>query len=227
MLTWHRPSVRDVWERWRPGFRRTLPFGLAAFVLGATFGVIATPTVGGLAAICYSAFVFGGSAQFASVAVLAAGGSPAAAVLAGTLLHLRFLAMGVALAPSLEGGPAKRFAQGQAVVDASWAMASRGDGTFDRDTLFGGWLAQYPTWVGGTILGVVAGDVLGDPNRFGIDALLPAFFLVLLVEETKGLGPRAAALLGGAIALVLVPFTPPGIPVVAACLGALVAYARR
>ena len=219
-------AVRERWKRWQPGFRQSLPFGLAAIVLGATYGVVAEPVIGGVLAILMSAFVFGGSAQFASTAVLAAGGSPGAAILAGVLLHLRFLAMGIALAPSLHGGPLQRAVEGQTSVDASWALASRGDGTFDRNVLFGGFVAQYPLWVGGTILGVVAGDVLGDPDNFGVDALLPAFFLVLLVEEARTRGGLAAALLGGAIALVLVPFVPPGIPVLAACLAALVGLTR-
>ena len=76
--------------------------------------------------------MFAGSAQFAGLAVLVSGGTAAAAVAPGTLMNGRFLAMGTALAPSLPGGPLKRAAQGQAVVDASWALASRGDGTFDR-----------------------------------------------------------------------------------------------
>ena len=59
--------------------------------------------------------------------------------------------MGVALAPSLRGGPIKRALQGQAVVDASWALASRPDGSFDRMLLFGSSAAQYTTWVTGTV----------------------------------------------------------------------------
>ena len=51
--------------------------------------------------------------------------------------------MGAALGPSLPGGALKRAAQGQAVVDASWAMAARGDGTFDRWQLFGATALQY------------------------------------------------------------------------------------
>jgi predicted branched-subunit amino acid permease len=69
---------------------------------------------------------------------------------------------------------------------------------------------------------VLAEDVVGDVERLGLDAIFPAFFLALPVEELRSGGRRAAvALLAAALALVLVPFTPPGVPVIAACVTAL------
>ena len=135
--------------------------------------------------------------------------------------------MGVALAPSLPGGPLKRAAQGQTVVDASWVLAARDDGTFDRWVLFGSSAVQYVTWVGGTTLGALAGDVLGDPEALGLDALYPAFFVALLLSELRSRRGRSAAALGALIALVLVPFAPTGVPVLLASLGAAVGLTRR
>ena len=135
--------------------------------------------------------------------------------------------MGVALAPSLPGGPLKRAAQGQTVVDASWVLAARDDGTFDRWMLFGSSAVQYVTWVGGTTLGALAGDVIGDPEALGLDALYPAFFVVLLLSELRSRRGRSAAALGALIALVLVPFAPAGVPVLLASLGAAVGLTRR
>src|SRR3954466_15274269 len=104
-----------------------------------------------------SILVYAGSAQFAAVAILAQGGSVSAAVLAAVLMNARYIAMGLAIGPSLKGGRVRRALEGQAVVDASWAMANRGDGRFDRHTLFGSSAAQYATWLTGTVVGVLAG----------------------------------------------------------------------
>ena len=83
---------------------------------------------------------------------------------------------------------------------------------------------NYPMWVGGTAIGVLAGDLIGDPERLGLDALFPAFFLGLLVgEATEGRRGWVAALLGATLALTLAPFTPPGVPIMTACLAALIA----
>jgi branched chain amino acid efflux pump len=209
------------------GLRLGLPFAVVGFVLSMSFGVLARQAgFTALQAIVTAAIVFAGSAQFAALAVVASGGTAAAAVAAGTLMNGRFLAMGTALAPSLPGGPLKRAAQGQAVVDASWALANRGDGTFDRWLLFGTTAPQYATWLLGTIVGVYSGDLLGDTDRWGLDAIFPTFFLALLVAELREPRSRIVALIGAAIALVLVPFTPPGVPILAASVAALLGLRR-
>jgi 4-azaleucine resistance transporter AzlC len=209
------------------GLRSGIPYAVVGFVLSVSFGVLARQAgFSALQAIVTAAIVFAGSAQFAALAVLASGGTALAAVAAGTLMNGRFLAMGTALAPSLPGGPLARAAQGQTVVDASWALANRGDGTFDRWLLFGTTAPQYVTWTLGTVVGALGGDLLGDTDRLGLDAVFPTFFLSILVAELREPRSRFVALCGATIALALVPFTPPGIPILAAAVAALLGLRR-
>jgi predicted branched-subunit amino acid permease len=112
------------------------------------------------------------------------------------------------------------------VVDASWALAARPDGSFDRMLLFGSSAAQYVTWVSGTTLGALWGEGLGDPHDLGLDALFPAFFLALLLNEARSGRARGVAALGALIALALVPVAPAGVPVLVASLAALVGLTR-
>jgi 4-azaleucine resistance transporter AzlC len=208
----------------RDGFKAGLPIAAASFALAISFGVLARPVMGTVAPIVMSALVFAGSAQFAALSVLAAGGGAGAAIVAGVLLNARYVPMGIALAPSLRGGALRRAAVGQTMVDASWAMAIRGDGRFDPAFMIGATAPNYPAWVGGTAVGVLLGDVIGDPERLGLDALFPAFFLALLATElARGRKAIAAAALGAAIALVVAPLTSPGVPIIAACAAALIA----
>lgn len=214
-------------ESFRAGARAGIPFGIAAVVLSLSFGVLAREIgFSALGAIVMSAIVFAGSAQFAVVSILAGGGGAPSAVAAAALMNSRFLPMGVALAPSLPGGWLRRGLQGQAVVDSSWAMASLGDGRFDRWFLFGATAPQYAGWIGGTVVGAFGGDVLGDIDALGLDAVYPAFFLALLYAEMSSPRARLVALGGALIALVLVPFAPAGIPVLAASLAALAGLRR-
>jgi predicted branched-subunit amino acid permease len=69
---------------------------------------------------------------------------------------------------------------------------------------------------------VLGGNVLGDPKTLGLDAIYPAFFLALLIDELKDRRSRLVAGLGALIALALVPVAPAGVPVLAASLAALV-----
>jgi 4-azaleucine resistance transporter AzlC len=212
---------------WRAGLRAGVPYALAGFLLSLSFGVLAVQAgFTALQAIAMSAIVFAGSAQFAALAIVAGGGGLGAAVAAAAMMNSRFLPMGIALAPSLPGGPARRAAQGQTVVDASWAMANRGDGTFDRWFLFGSTAVQYATWFAGTTVGALAGDVLGDPDRLGLDAIFPTFFLALLLAELRDRRSRGVAAAGALIALALVPIAPAGVPVLAASVAALIGVRR-
>jgi predicted branched-subunit amino acid permease len=207
----------------RAGFRAGIPFAIAAGVLSISFGIVAEPVIGAAPSLAMSVFVFAGSAQFASTAVLASGGGVAAALVAAILLNLRYVPMGIALAPSLRGGPLSRAAVGQAMIDASWAMASRGGGRFDPTFMVGATIPAYPAWIAGTVIGVFAGDAVGDPADLGLDALFPAFFLWLLVmgELRGGRRPIGVALVGAAIGLALTPVAPAGVPVIAASAAAL------
>jgi 4-azaleucine resistance transporter AzlC len=207
---------------YRAGLRAGTAFALPTFVLAVSFGVLARQLGWGVVApIVSSAVVFSGSAQFAIADVLGAGGSAVAAIVAAVLVNARFGVMGVAAASAFRGGRLRRAIEGQATVDASWALANRGDGRFDRQLMIGATLPQYVAWVGGTLIGVVAGDAI-DPQSLGLDVLFPAFFLGLLIDELRnGRQHVAAAAIAGVIAVVLIPFTPPGIPIVAACVGAL------
>ncbi|MGH2994417.1 MAG: AzlC family ABC transporter permease [Solirubrobacterales bacterium] len=215
-MTEHRSKLRA-------GFRAGLPFAIAALLVGISFGVLAEPVMGTVAPIVMSVVVFAGSAQFAATAVLAAGGGAVAAIVAGILLNARYVAMGIALAPSLRGRALRRAAHGQAMIDASWAMASLGGGRFDPSFMVGATLPSYPAWVAGTALGVFGGELIGDPETLGLDAMFPAFFLALLAggELRSGRRAIAAACIGATIALILVPVAPPGVPVIAASLAAL------
>jgi predicted branched-subunit amino acid permease len=223
-------SAREERERFRAGIRIGVPYAAASFLLAVSFGVLAEPLMGSVAPIVMSAVLFAGSAQFAATAVLAAGGGAVAAIAAGILLNARYFPMGVALAPSLRGGALRRAAIGQAMIDFSWAAASRGGGRFDAPFMLGATAPSYPCWVGGTAVGVFAGGAIGDPDALGLDALFPAFFLCLLLEGELRPGlPMVVAGLGCLVALALIPFTPAGVPVIAASGAALLGIrgARR
>lgn len=206
------------------GARAAMPFALATMVLGISFGILARDLGWGIVApIVFSIVAYSGSAQFAVAAVLGAGGGVIAAIVAAVLLNVRFLPMGVAVAPVLKGGPLRRAMEGQTVIDASWALASRGGGRFDREFMMGATAPQFAAWLVGTVIGIAVGDVVGDAEQMGLDVIFPAFFLALLVDELRSGGRRAivVAVIAAAVAIAIIPFAPPGVPVIAACVAAL------
>ena len=93
----------------------------------------------------------------------------------------------------------------------------------NRGRLIGAGLVLLASWTGGTVAGVLGGSALGDPATYGFDAMFPALFLALLAGKLRERAARSPALAGALIALVLTPFAPAGIPIVAAAGGALLA----
>ena len=205
----------------RPGIRAGLPLSPAVFLVAMSFGVLAEPVMGKVAPIVMSIVVYAGSSQFAALAALAAGAAAPTAILSGVLMNLRFLAMGFAVGPSFTGGKVLRALKGQTVVDASFALGNEGAGRFDEARIMGSNITQWVPWVGGTVAGVFAGSLIGDIEALGLDVMFPAFFLALLVGELRNRRAVTVALLAAAITLAIVPFVPPGIPVVAAACAAL------
>jgi predicted branched-subunit amino acid permease len=238
--------------RYTDGMRVMLPLMPAIIAFGASFGVLARAAgIDSVAALVMSATTFAGSAQFAVVSVLGAGGTAAAAIGAAVLLNARYAPMALAASGAFRGGPLRRLLEAQLLVDESWALSSR-EGGFDRKLLLGAGGILYVGWNAGTAIGVLAGDSLTDPATLGLDAAFPALFLALLApllrgggargEDSAGAGggarsegsaprsadraPLAAAVMGAGIALALTPITPAGVPVIAATAACLVGLTR-
>ncbi|HEY7195919.1 MAG TPA: AzlC family ABC transporter permease [Gaiellaceae bacterium] len=213
-----RAEVAEPTElRYRDGVRRILPFAIAAWGFGASFGVLADAA--GMSiwpATVMSATTFGGSAQFAAVSVLDAGGGAAAAIVAAVLLNARYAPIGISIGPVFEGPGWRRFLEAQLIVDESWAVSAVAPGRYSRTLLVGAGLTLYVGWVASTVIGAVGASVIGDPERLGLDAAFPALFLSILVPQVKNRRALVAAVLGGTVALAFVPFTAPGIPILAA-----------
>lgn len=212
----------------RRGAVTALPLAVAVGLFGVSFGVLSATSggMGALPALVMSATTFAGSAQFAAASIVAGGGQPVAAIAAALLLNARYLPIGVSVARFLPGGPVSRFARAQLVVDESWAIAARGEGRFDPHRLVGAGIVLWLAWVAGTVVGVLGGEALGDPADLGLDAAFPALFLALLVPQLTTRRAVLAAVLGATIALALLPFSPAGVPIIAAAAASLIGLRR-
>src|SRR3954453_13515595 len=197
--------MREATHSFRDGARRALPGVAPTAALGISFGVLAKPIMGPVAPVVMSILVFSGGAQFAALSVLQASGTGGAAFLAGMLMNSRWVPMSLAVRPSLRGGRARAVVESQAIVDASFVFADRGDGTFDRELLIGATFRQAVGRIGGTLARVFAGGIggtpaaalaggfLGDPAALGLDPIFPVSYLLLQFEAARASLARVAA----------------------------------
>jgi predicted branched-subunit amino acid permease len=207
------------------GARAVWPLAVAVGAFGLPFGLLARDELGVVPTLVFSATTFGGSAQMAAISILGSGGV-AAAIVAALLLNTRYLPIGISVARSLPRPLGRRVLAAQLSVDEAWAISHRGAGHYDGRVLVGAGLVLYAAWLVGTAAGLLGGSLLGDPKALGLDAAFPALFLALLVGQVHDRRALAAALLGGAIALALIPLAPAGVPIIAASVACLLGLRR-
>ncbi len=216
-------------RRRRPPYAAdALGIGLATGAYGVSFGVLAVAAGLSVAQACVmSLLVFTGGSQFAAIGVIGAGGAASTAVVNGLLLGVRNTAYGLSMATILRGSRGRRALISQLVIDESTAMArAQGDPEAARGAFLLTGLSVFTLWNVGTLAGALAGGGIGDPAAYGLDAMFPAAFLALLAPQLRQPGAPSAALAGGLIAIVLIPLTPAGIPVLAASAAVLIGLRR-
>jgi 4-azaleucine resistance transporter AzlC len=201
--------------------RDAVSIGLATGIYAVSFGVLSVAAGFSVAQTCVMSLVtFTGASQLTFVSVLGAGGTAAAALPPALLLAGRNTIYALSLKSVLRSGRLRRAVDAHLVIDESTAMAHAQKEPADKRRAFLlTAIAIFITWNAGTLLGALAGGGLGDPRDYGLDAIFPAIFLALLVPQVRDRAALGAALLGAAIALVLLPLTPAGVPVMAAVLG--------
>ncbi|MHB8572511.1 MAG: AzlC family ABC transporter permease [Candidatus Dormibacteria bacterium] len=210
----------------RDGLRVAAPFMPVILVFSAGFGVLARASgFSPEAAMVMSLVAFGGAAQIASVGVLAAGGSTVGALAVGLLVQARYVPMALSMADSWTGPPWRRFLGAQLLVDGAWVL-SRSRRGYRIRTFLGAGGAHYVVWNLGTVVGLVAGGVLGDPRRLGLDAVIPAMFLALILPDLRRGSGRLAAMIAAAAALIAIPLLPAGAGYLLALMGCLPATRR-
>jgi len=205
------PDPRDV-------VRDSLGVGLATGLYGASFGALGVASGLCVLQTCgMSVLIFTGASQFAFVGVLASGGAPLSGAFTALLLGSRNTLYGLRLAPLLALSRWRRLASAHLVIDESTAMAvTRPTTALARTGFYWTGLSIFALWNLFTFLGAVAGSTMGDPRVYGLDAAVGAAFLALLWPRLHERRSLAVGGLAAMVALMLVPVTAAGVPVLAA-----------
>jgi predicted branched-subunit amino acid permease len=219
-----------VTENPRSVVRDSLGVGVAVGAYGVAFG--AASVAAGLSVLqtsLLSLLAFTGGTQFAVVGVVASGGTLAAALSGGLLLGARNTLYAMRLAPLLRVRGGRRLLAAHGTIDESTAMAvARPDPKLARIAFWWTFAGIYVCWNAATFAGAIGAQALGDPAKFGLDAVVPAAFLALLAPRLRaGAVERRVAAGGALIALVLIPVSPAGVPVLASSAALLLAGTWR
>ncbi len=201
----------------RQVLRDAVSIGLATGAYGLSFGAVSVAAGFSVwQTSVLSLFMFSGASQYAFVAIASNGISAAATA---TLLGARNALYGLRLSELLAVRGVRRAAAAQLVIDESTAMALGRESQGPLASRLAFWstgLAIYVLWNAATLIGAVAAGALPDPRKYGLDAVAPAAFLALLSPRLRGPGPLGLAVAAVVVALVVTPFVPKGVAVLAA-----------
>lgn len=204
--------------------RDAVGVGIYAGAFAASYGALSIGS--GLTVaqtMVLSVVMFSGASQLAFVGVVAAAGSPFAAVPAALLLGVRNAFYGVPMTEILHPHGLQRWWTAPFVIDETTAMAvSQATPRARRYAFWATGLILFALWLVGSFAGARLGSAI-DPRTFGLDAAAPAVFLALLWPALRAAAARVVAMAGAGLALILLPWVPAGVPVIAAASVAVVA----
>jgi len=210
-----------------PGWGDLGALCLTFFALGVTVNVLVLDRVGSESLTIVAAVAINSATtELAYLAVRDAGGTQLAAVIAGWVVASRFGLLAVSLGARLDVGRWHRAAAGLQSFDpnVTWAIQQRRAADVVR-VFWRATAAMHLGWLSGIAVGVFLGNVIGDAERFGLDAVFPAALLAIIGNLLRRRSGALAAAVGGGLCLLLIPVAPAGIPIIASLAGAIVALA--
>ncbi|MEA5365175.1 AzlC family ABC transporter permease [Amycolatopsis sp., V23-08] len=222
--------MRSIWRTLDRALARDIGLVcLADCLVGVSYGAIAVGSGFPIwAPMLMSLLVFAGASQFMFIGIVASGGNPFAAVLAGLLVNARHLPFGFAIGDVLGKRWGARLAGSHLMSDETVAFALAQEELHRRRATY--WacgIGLFTCWNIGVVVGATAGSAISDTDAFGLDAAFPAVLLALVLPTLRDRAARLPVLLGVVIALVAVPFVPAGVPVLLALVGVLAGVAAR
>ncbi|MGW5740909.1 AzlC family ABC transporter permease [Amycolatopsis sp. NPDC003861] len=216
--------MRSIWRTLDRALARDIGLVcLADCLVGVSYGAIAVSSGFPLwLPMLMSLLVFAGASQFMFIGIVAAGGNPFAAVLAGLLANARHLPFGFAIG-DVVGERWARLLGSHLMSDETVAFAMAQDEPRRRRAAY--WacgLGIFVFWNAGVLAGAFAGTAISDTSVFGLDAAFPAVLLALVLPSLRDRAARLPVLIGVVVALAATPFLPAGLPVLLALAGVVV-----
>ena len=205
------------------GVRASVPLLVGAVPFGLVAGVAAVEVgLGALGSTAWSVLAFAGAAQLAAYGLIGTGASVAVVVATALVVNARLVLYSVSIAPHLAGlGRWRRLLAAYLLTDQAYvvSLVRFRQGGLD---LAGRWrfylgagLGLWVTWQVSTLAGALLGGAL--PESLPLGSAVPLAFLALLVPTVTDRPTLVAALVGGAVAVLVAPLGPPALLLAALC----------
>jgi 4-azaleucine resistance transporter AzlC len=190
------------------GAQYCIPLLPGAIAFGAVFGTVAAQKgLTLLETLLINSFVFAGASQFVAMEIYS---SPMTwgMVLAMTgvvaAVNMRMLLIGASLRPWLgQVSGFKTYPALYFLTDINWLLSLREYDKGERDwgIYLGSGLCLWCVWALAALPGYFFGSLVSDPKVWGLDVVMPAFFIALLVPLWRGKRQTVSWALAGFVAV--------------------------
>lgn len=188
----------------RKGILQAIPIVLGYLPIGFAFGVLAHGAgISVFNVLWMSLLVFAGSAQFIAVGMIESISPPLTVIITTFIVNLRHFLMSASISPYLaRWGKGRRALFGFQLTDETFALHSA---QFFEEVppaaqIFSANATAHLSWVLGSILGALAGGLVTNTEKIGLDYALPAMFIALLLAQLRSRYEVMVAVISGAVA---------------------------
>lgn len=210
------------WRGILRGAVRLAPISIFVIPFGIGFGGAALERgLSVVQAVVMSASVFSGAAQFASLEFWPDPVDLLSIALVMFAVNARHIMIGAALSPWLNQLSLRsRWSALALLSDPNFADSRPAFQAGERDVgiLLGGGLVLWVNWVCGTLLGVLAGEKIGDLRAYGFDVVMVCFFAAAITGRLRQRSAIVPALLAAGIAVATLNWLPVGWNIIVAAL---------
>lgn len=180
-------------------FPHTVPVLTGYLVLGMAYGVLMQAKgYGAIWAFLMSAVAFCGSMQFVAITLLTGAFDPVGALLMSLMVNARHLFYGVSMLGKYRGMGWAKVPLVYTLSDETFSIVSSvepPEGIGARDFYLAVSGLDYIYWVGGSVLGALAGQFIRFDTT-GLDFALTGLFVVLFIEQVKNPENRRSGVIG-------------------------------
>ncbi len=170
------------------GIKKSIPVFFGFLPVAITFSIMAIGAgMTDVETVAMSVFVFAGASQIMSVGMISAGAGMISVVIATFVLNLRHVIMSTCVFKRIRiRNPLLKLLGAMAITDEGFALITTEDkDRCDVPFMLGVITLTYLSWVFGTVVGVLASNILPDivADSFGI--ALYALFIALIAPDIK------------------------------------------
>jgi 4-azaleucine resistance transporter AzlC len=182
-------ASHTVKDELRDGFGDTVPVLVAIIPFGALFGALAAESGMSVAAtVAMSAGIYAGASQYLMLDLIGQSAPAWSIILAVFVLNFRHVLYSAALGRHMDAfRPTGRYFAFFFLADPLYALSEkRRRVRWLRPAYYmTSALALYCIWIAATFLGALFGGLIENPATYGLDFILPLFFVSLTMAFRK------------------------------------------